>query len=441
SWWAYYELGWGGWWFWDPVESASFMPWLALAALAHTLAAREGRRTLPHWTAMLAIGAFMLALLGLFLVRSGVITSVHAFATDPRRGVFLLALMAAFLLGAMGLYARHAVRLTDARAPLGTALASRETAILLNNLLLTVACASVLLGTLYPLALDALRMGKISVGPPYFNAVIGPLFLALLALLIPVNRLRWGQGLDAAARRALGGGALALTVLAALLWAWLRATQGRASVAVALSLALAVGVAAGTLRWAAARWRHMTAAQWGMSVAHLGVAVFAAGVAMVGGYGVERDVRLSPAATADGASAADTANAAEAGAQSQHIIGGCALHFDKVQPARGPNYAALAGHFTLRCPGEPERALVAEKRDYPGSSMPMTESAIRWGLTHDIYVALGEPLQATPYGAWSVRVQHKPLMRWVWGGVVLMALGALLAAGGRRYRPRPAAQA
>ncbi|MDO5289651.1 MAG: heme lyase CcmF/NrfE family subunit [Pseudomonadota bacterium] len=427
SWWAYYELGWGGWWFWDPVENASFMPWLVLAALAHTLAAREGRRSLPHWTAILAIGAFVLALLGLFLVRSGVITSVHAFATDPRRGVFLLGLMAAFLLGSMSLYARHASRLLAAQAPLPTALASRETAILLNNLLLTVACASVLLGTLYPLALDALTGSKISVGPPYFNAVIGPLFVALLALLMPAASLRWGQGLTPAQRRVYAAAALAVAAVAAAAWLTLRAQHGRGSVPVALTLALAAGVAVATLRWAAPRWRQMTAQQWGMCVAHLGVAVFAAGVAMVGGYGVERDVRLAPAATAAGAGAGEAA-------VSDHRIGGCALRFDKVQPSRGPNYAALAGHFTLQCPGEAARALVAEKRDYPGSSMPMTESAIRWGLLRDIYVALGEPLEGSPYGAWSVRVQHKPFMRWVWGGVVLMALGALLAAGGRRYR-------
>lgn len=336
--------------------------------------------------------------------------------------------MAAFLLGSMGLYARHAQRLVDGRQPLPTALASRETGILLNNLLLTVACASVLLGTLYPLALDALGLGKISVGPPYFNAVIGPLFVALLALLVPAASLRWGQGLTAAQRRAWVWGAAALAVLTLLLWVWLRAAQGHASWPVAFTLALAAGVTAATLRWAAPRWRRMTAQQWGMCMAHLGVAMFAAGVAVVGGYGVERDVRLAPAATAT------ATGGAGAGGDSGHRIGGCDLRFDKVQPARGPNYAALAGHFTLQCPGEPAHALVAEKRDYPGSSMPMTESAIRWGLMRDIYVALGEPLEGTPHGAWSVRVQHKPLMRWVWGGVVLMALGSLLAAGGRRYR-------
>ncbi|QTD45978.1 heme lyase CcmF/NrfE family subunit [Ottowia testudinis] len=427
SWWAYYELGWGGWWFWDPVENASFMPWLVLAALAHTLAVREGRRALPHWTAVLAIGAFMLSLLGLFLVRSGVITSVHAFATDPRRGVFLLGLIAAFLLGAMALYARHAHRLLDARGPLPTALASRETAVLLNNLLLIVACATVLLGTLYPLALDALRLGKISVGPPYFEAVLAPVFLLLLALLAPVAWLRWGAGLDAPGRRrlALWGAGFVLALGAA--WGWLHGFHGGARPLVVLTLALAIVVGAATKLWAWHQWRKggLTASQWGMTIAHLGVAVFAIGVAMVGGYGVERDVRLVP-----GNSKASRADAAS----QTHAIDDCRVSFERIDPARGPNYMALAGHFTLVCQGSAPVPLKAEKRNYVGSSMPMTESAIRWGLTRDVYVALGEPLEGTPFGAWSVRVQHKPFMRWVWAGALLMALGAACAALSRRYR-------
>ena len=443
SWWAYYELGWGGWWFWDPVENASFMPWLVLAALAHTLAVREGRRALVHWTAVLAMGAFMLSLLGLFLVRSGVITSVHAFATDPRRGVFLLGLIAAFLLGAMALYARHADRLVDARGPLPTALASRETGVLLNNLLLIVACATVLLGTLYPLALDALSLGKISVGPPYFEAVLAPVFLLLLALLVPAAWLRWGKALDAALKRRLtwfGAGFIAALAGVA---AALHGAYGAAKPAVVLTVALACAVGASTASWAWQRLkkdsvsgkpgagpgplRRLSAAQWGMVIAHLGVAVFAIGVALVGGYGVERDVRLVP-----GNSKASVADAAS----QTHQIADCQITFERIDPARGANYMALAGHFTLVCAGQAPVALKAEKRNYVGSSMPMTESAIRWGLTRDVYVALGEPLDGTPFGAWSVRVQHKPFMRWVWIGVVLMALGAGVAAAGRRYRQK-----
>jgi cytochrome c-type biogenesis protein CcmF len=365
---------------------------------------------------VLAIGAFLLSLLGLFLVRSGVITSVHAFASDPRRGVFMLGLIAAFGLGAMALYVRHAARLNDARGPLPTALASRETAVLVNNWLLLVACATVLLGTLYPLALDALRLGKISVGPPYFEAVLAPVFLLLLALLAPVVWLRWGADPDAAARRSLKrlawglGAALAAAGLAL----WLG--QGDAHPLAVLTLALAAAVGAATLRWAVQRLRQggLTASQWGMTVAHLGVAVFAVGVAMVSSYGVERDVRLQPGDT--------------------HQLADCSLRFERVQPYRGPNFMALAGRFELACPGEPARPLVAEKRNYEGSAMPMTESAIRWGLTRDLYVALGEPLDGSPYGAWAVRVQVKPFMRWVWAGALLMALGALCSAGARRYR-------
>ncbi|MDO5623661.1 MAG: heme lyase CcmF/NrfE family subunit [Pseudomonadota bacterium] len=438
SWWAYYELGWGGWWFWDPVENASFMPWLVLAALAHTLVVREGRRALPHWTAVLAIGAFMLALLGLFLVRSGVITSVHAFATDPRRGVFLLGLIAGFLLGAMGLYARHAERLHDARGPLPTALASRETGVLLNNLLLIVSCATVLLGTLYPLAMDALNLGKISVGPPYFEAVLAPVYLALLALLVPAAWLRWGRGMQGGARRWMWGLIVLFLIASGTCSVTLYSVFSQVKPLVALTLALAACVALATGVWALRQWRKggLTASQWGMVTAHLGVAVFAAGVAVVGGHGVERDVRMTPAVTKDGTPAPDAAAA-------QHAIGGCALTFERVQPERGPNYTALRGVFTLDCAanGGSARTLHAEKRNYTGSAMPMTESAIDWGLGRDIYVALGEPLEGTPYGAWSVRVQYKPLMRWVWIGVVWMALGAFVAAAARRYRPRRVAAA
>ena len=286
-----------------------------------------------------------------------------------------------------------------------------------------------LLGTLYPLAMDALRLGKISVGPPYFEAVLAPVFLLLLALLIPAAWLRWGAVLDAATARMfkwLGAG-FVVALLAA--WGLLHGLYGSARPAVVLTLALACVVGAATKLWA---WRQLrkgglTAPQWGMVIAHLGVAVFAIGVAMVSGYGVERDVRLVPG----------NSKASVADATSQlHQIADCQLTFDRIDPARGPNYMALAGHFTLACAGDSPVALKAEKRNYVGSSMPMTESAIRWGLTRDLYVALGEPLEGTPFGAWSVRVQYKPFMRWVWIGVVLMALGAGVAAGSRRYRKK-----
>ena len=350
----------------------------------------------------------------------------------------MLGLIAAFVLGAMALYARHADRLVDARGPLPTVLASRETGILLNNLMLIVACATVLLGTLYPLAMDALRLGKISVGPPYFEAVLAPVFLLLLALLIPAAWLRWGAGLDASTALMFKAWGVGFVVALIAAWGLLHTLYGSARPAVVLTLALACVAGAATKLWAWRQWRkggltasqthgmrRLTASQWGMVIAHLGVAVFAIGVAMVGGYGVERDVRLVP-----GNSKASVADATS----QTHPIADCRITFDRIDPARGPNYMALAGHFTLACAGESPVALKAEKRNYVGSSMPMTESAIRWGLTRDLYVALGEPLEGTPFGAWSVRVQHKPFMRWVWIGVVLMALGAGVAAAARRYR-------
>ena len=418
SWWAYYELGWGGWWFWDPVENASFMPWLILAGLMHTLVARDLRGGQPHATAWLAIFGFALALLGTFLVRSGVLTSVHAFASDPRRGSVMLALLAATLLVSLGLWARHGERLLPARIGTGQAMLSRDSLLTLMPLLLGVACASVLLGTLYPLAMDALGLGKLSVGAPYFDAVMAPLLLPGAVLLLPAAWLRWGRDDGAALWRrlrptawALGVGALALP--AALWGAW-----GRVELLTALALWLALGVAVSTLHWAVQRgrqqgWRRFGARPAGMVLAHLGVAVFMVGVAMVKGYGVERDVRLAPG--------------------DHHRLAGCDLHFERIAAQRGPNYQAMAATFQLNCPGAAPRSLVTEKRAYVGSAMPMTESAIDWGFSRDLYVALGEALQPNdPRSAWSVRVQHKPFVRWIWFGVLGMALGAFCAAWGAK---------
>jgi cytochrome c-type biogenesis protein CcmF len=419
SWWAYYELGWGGWWFWDPVENASLMPWLALAALMHALAVREQRQRFVHWSAWLAIGAFVLSLLGTFLVRSGVLTSVHAFASDPRRGSFMLAMIAVTLLGSLALYAQRSERLIDREpAQVPAALLSRDTALAVNNLLLVVACASVLLGTLYPLAMDALNLGKISVGPPYFDAVMAPLLLPMAALLLVAAWLRWSSDGPGLLRRlaptllALGLGAVALP------WA-LASVYGVVHPLVLAALLLALGVAVSTLHWAGQRLRHGRWADFGagpagMVAAHLGVAVFVVGVAMVKGYGVERDVRMAPG--------------------DSHPLAGCTLRFERMAARQGPNYESKAGEFSLACPGAAVLALLSEKRAYVGSGMPMTESAISPGLTRDLYVALGEAIGPGEQGAWSVRVQYKPFMRWVWGGVLLMAIGSFWAAGARRYR-------
>ena len=443
SWWAYYELGWGGWWFWDPVENASLMPWFALAALLHVLPAREQRGVYSGWMGALAVGAFTLSLIGTFLVRSGVLTSVHAFATDPRRGSVMLALVGATLLGATALLGQRAARLAPPVPPKPYALASREALLGLNNALLVAACGSVLLGTLYPLAMDALAAGKISVGPPYFDAVLLPLLLPLVAAGALAPWLAWGQADAATLARQLAATGVLTGLGAVLLPGALYAVHGSVQPLVLLPLLLALGLALSTGQWLLrqAGKRQAQAGQagligrlrglarlgaqpWGMALAHLGVAVFVVGVAMVKGHGTERDVRLAP-----GQSTA---------------LADCRLTFDGVQPERGPNYAALRGRFTLACPGQPAETLAPEKRAYPGSAMPMTESAIRWGWTRDLYVALGDMVAndsaaggaaaANPYGAWTVRVQVKPFMRWVWGGALLMALGSAVAALARRYR-------
>jgi cytochrome c-type biogenesis protein CcmF len=416
SWWAYYELGWGGWWFWDPVENASLMPWLALAALLHILVARDLHGRFANWTAVLAVGAFVLSLLGTFLVRSGVLTSVHAFASDPRRGSVMLALIAFALLGSLALAARYGERLRPPHAPRAPQPLSRDTALAVNNLLLVLACGCVLLGTLYPLIMDALQLGKLSVGAPYFDAVMTPVLLPVVALLVPAVWLHWGRDQGGALLRrllptlaVLAAGAVALPLL-------LSHAYGQVHPLVVVALLGALCVAASTLHWLALRLRSggLGAAGAGMVMAHLGVAAFVVGVAMVKGYGVERDVRLAPGDT--------------------HRLGDCLLVFDKLSEGRGPNYEAQVGNFTLTCGDAAPQALVSEKRMYVGSGMPMTESAIRWGLTRDIYVALGTASGPEKAGAWSVRVQLKPFIRWIWIGVLLMAVGSLCAAGARRLR-------
>ncbi len=413
SWWAYYELGWGGWWFWDPVENASFMPWLALAALLHLLAAREQRGAYAAWIGPLAVLAFALSLIGTFLVRSGVLTSVHAFATDPRRGSAMLALVALTLLVSVGLLGARGARLLPDRAAPAHGLFSREGLLGVNGVLLLAACATVLLGTLYPMAMDALALGKISVGAPYFDSVMLPLLLPLLPATALGQALGWHR-CDARHLLSLLLSPLAATLVAAVVLPWaLTRAYGELHWFALLGLLLAVLLAAGVLRLLWRNWRQGASA-WGMALAHLGLAVFAVGVTLVNSYGVERDVRLDPGAST--------------------VLADCTLRFEGIRPERGPNYASLRGDFELSCPHRAPQRLHSEKRSYPGSGMPMTESAIAWGLTRDFYIALGEMGEAGPFGAWMVRVQHKPFMRWVWGGALLMASGALLASLARRYR-------
>ncbi|ACV34069.1 heme lyase CcmF/NrfE family subunit [Accumulibacter sp.] len=426
SWWAYYELGWGGWWFWDPVENASFMPWLVGTALVHSLAVTEKRGSFKNWTVLLAISAFSLSLLGTFLVRSGVLTSVHAFATDPRRGIFILVFLVAVIGSSLALFAWRAPKVG-----LGGrfALLSRESLLLTNNVLLVVACASVLLGTLYPLLIDALGAGKLSVGPPYFDAVFVPLMLPAAFLIGVAPFARWKQASVGELARTLRWAFLA----AALVGVGAPFVFGEWKPLVALSLLLAAWIVLSALLNFVDRVRSTRAGQsfftaarrqprsfFGMHLAHLGIAVFIVGVTMVGAYQAEKDVKME---------IGDTVS-----------VGGYTFRFNGVRPAQGPNYRALVGDIDLVSEGRTIRKMFPEKRFYVASSMPMTEAAIDTGLLRDVYVSLGEPIdKARPDAAWAVRVYYKPFVDWIWGGCVLMALGGLVAMTDRRYRVKAAA--
>ena len=418
SFWAYYELGWGGWWFWDPVENASFMPWLVGTALIHSLAVTEKRGGFKMWTALLAILAFSLSLLGTFIVRSGVLSSVHAFASDPARGVFILVFLSAVVGGSLALFAWRAPRvgLGGSFAPV-----SRESMLLANNVLLVVAAAAVLLGTLYPLVIDALGMGKLSVGPPYFSAVFVPLIAPALFLMGvgPMTRWREASAIDLARRLRW---AAAVSLLSALIAPFF---LGHWTPMIGLGLLLGAWVASTALLNLLSRLREHPApglaarlaaqpgSYYGMLLAHFGVSVFIVGVTVVSGFSSESDVRMEPGDVAQ--------------------VGGYSFELKAVNPVTGPNYTALRATVAVSIDGQDLGRLEPERRLYKVSRMAMTEVAIDRGLRRDLYVALGEPVGPT---AWSVRLHHKPLVNWIWGGCVLMALGGLLAVMDRRYRAR-----
>ena len=400
--WAYYELGWGGWWFWDPVENASFMPWLVGTALIHSLAVTEKRGAFRSWTVLLAIVAFALSLLGTFLVRSGVLTSVHAFAVDPKRGIFILGLFAVFIGGALLLYAWR-----TSRIGLGGSFepVSRESFLLGNNVLLAAAAGTVFLGTLYPLVIDALGAGKISVGPQYFEAVFAPIMAPALFLMGVGPLARWKRA-SLPELALLLRWALAISLAVGML---LPIALGEWRPLVGFGLALAIWIvlsAALTLK----RWKQ-TRSHYGMVVAHIGVAVFVVGVTLVKGYESHEDVRLKP-----GESAA---------------LAGYAFRLDDVTTERGPNYVAARGHVRVTRDGKAVTMLYPERRIYTVQEQVMTEAAIDPGLTRDLYVSLGDPLEG---GAWLIKLQHKPFVDWIWGGCLIMAIGGLLAASDRRYR-------
>jgi cytochrome c-type biogenesis protein CcmF len=415
SWWAYYELGWGGWWFWDPVENASFMPWLCGTALIHSLAVTEKRGAFKSWTVLLAILAFSLSLLGTFLVRSGVLSSVHAFATDPRRGLFILAFLVLVVGGSLSLYAWRAPKVgLGARF----AMVSRESMLLGNNVLFVVATASVLLGTLYPLALDALGLGKISVGPPYFDTVFLPLMVPVVFLLGVGQLARWKEASIADLATRLRWAAAA-AVVAALLTGWLAGhISALATLGFLMSYWIVASVAVDLLErlrspagLAPSRLKLVPRATWGMWLAHVGVAVFAFGVSMVNTYQVERDVKMAVGDTT--------------------TVAGHTFAFGGVRQVEGPNYTAAQGIVDVSKNGKPVTQMFPEKRIYRVQQNPMTEAAIDNGIARDLYVSLGEAVEGD---AWIVRVYYKPFVSWIWGGCVLMALGGALAASDRRLR-------
>jgi len=416
SFWAYYELGWGGWWFWDPVENASFMPWLVGTALIHSLAVTEKRGGFKSWTVLLAIAAFSLSLLGTFLVRSGVLTSVHAFATDPKRGIFILGFLTVVIGGSLALYAWRAKQVG-----LGSKfeVLSRESLLLTNNVLLITAAGSVLLGTLYPLFVDALNLGKLSVGPPYFNSVFVPL-MAPAAFLIGVGPIaRWKQAkipeLAVRLRLAFGLSLVTAILLPFVIGGW----KWRAS----LGLLLCCWIVATSLQniWSRVRTqsgessllnrlKSPARSYYGMHLAHIGVAVFIAGVTVVTSYQTEKDVKMN---------IGDTVS-----------VGGYEFRLSNLAQYQGPNYQAVRADMEVSRNGSPVGVMHPEKRAFTASGNATSETAIDRSILRDLYLSLGD---AVPGGGWTVRVYHKPLVNWIWGGALLMAIGGGFAVTDRRY--------
>jgi cytochrome c-type biogenesis protein CcmF len=413
SFWAYYELGWGGWWFWDPVENASFMPWLVGTALVHSLAVTEQRGAFKTWTVLLAIVAFSLSLLGTFLVRSGVLTSVHAFATDPTRGLFILSYLVIVIGGSLAVFAWRAPKLTRGGA---FELVSRESFLLANNALFTAAAGAVMLGTLYPLVLDALGAGKISVGPPYFDTVFMPLMVPVLVLIGFGQLARWKRSDGAELLRPLKWAPLVAIVLGLAL----PFLYGRWSALVALGLALSVWILASSAVTLMERLRGVARAHWwrslprgfvGMLVAHVGIAVFVAGVAVSKGYEQQVELKMNEG-------------------QIGHLAG-YTFMLARLDEVRGPNYTAARATVEVTRKDRRVVTLYPEKRLYHVQKMPMTEAAFDGGVFRHLYVSLGEPLEGN---AWLVVFHHKPLVGWIWFGCLLMAGGGILAASDRRYR-------
>jgi len=415
SWWAYYELGWGGWWFWDPVENASFMPWLAGTALLHSLAATEKRGLFKSWTVLLAIFAFSLSLLGTFMVRSGVLTSVHAFATDPARGLFILVFLAIVVGGSLTLYALRAPAVSSR---VSFSWVSRESLVLLNNVVFLVATLTVLFGTLFPLLMDALGQGKYSVGPPYFNAVFVPL-MALLAPFMGIAPLsRWKRDNVGRWRQQLLVPAIAAVVCAVTL----PLVHADYNLWVALAVLLAGWVVFGMAKDAWNRissagnigrgLRRLTPSYWGMFLGHLGFAACVVGVVATSQYSIEHDLKMRPGDV--------------------ESLAGYEFRFLEVAPVRGPNFVADEARFEVTRDGVAVAQLAPQKRRYLAGGSVMTEAAIDPGLWRDLYVAMGEPIGKE--GAWAVRLHYKPMVRWMWLGAIFMGMGGFVTVLDRRYR-------
>ena len=414
SYWSYYELGWGGWWFWDPVENASFMPWLIGTALVHSLMVTEKRGAFRGWTALLALLAFSLSLLGTFLVRSGVLVSVHAFAVNPERGIYVLALLGAFTGAGLALYAWRAPRLAGGG---GFALLSRDSALLTMNVILVAAAAAVLLGTLYPLFYSAAGLGRLSIGPPYFNRVFIPLMVPLFLLIGIGPSIRWRRGdwpeLWRRVRIPLAVGIGLSIIMAALLWHDVSPVD-LAAIAMGLWVVSAAwGELIRRLRRAAPGQRaRLTRGVWGMSLAHFGIGITVLGIAVSSALSSFLNVSLKPGQSV--------------------TVGGYHFAFASAHAIQGPNYKGTQGVFRITHDGHDVAVLRPENRVYIGDQ-PTSESSIDWQPLQDIYVAMG---QSTGGGSWSFRLQVRPLVRFIWGGAILMGLGGLLALTDSRYRRR-----
>ena len=415
SWWAYYELGWGGWWFWDPVENASFMPWLAGTALIHSLAVTEKRGLFKSSTLLLAIGTFSLSLLGTFLVRSGVLVSVHAFASDPARGLFILIFLAVVVGGALSLYAWRARSLETS---VGFDPVSRETFLLLNSILLVAATGLILFGTLAPLIAEAMNLGKISVGAPYFELVF-PIVMVPLLLVLGVGMHSVWRSTDASllARRLRWPAAIAVLVGISLPWfAWGEAGL-LTTIGSIVGLTTGAWVIGSVLLNPIARLRgkgpRLTRSMIGMHLAHLGIGMTVIGITVTSSFNIEIDQRIAPGETV--------------------TVGGYAFRFDGLEEIAGANYEAVRGTFTVSRGDREIAKMIPEKRVYRVQTSAMTEAGIDVGWTRDLFVALGEPLGD---GSWSVRIQYKPMIRFIWLGALVMALGGLVAVSDRRYRSR-----